>query len=407
MLARVRLDYYIAEKEHKLISQKFSVPTQYNVYFTRRSLDPCNPTLANALCADNPIVRRKVFVVLDRGLSNANLGIEQQLVKYFRAHRNALEMVSSPMVVPGGEIVKDAPRWPLHIQRQLHKFHIDRHAIVLILGGGAVLDMAGFAVATTHRGVRTVRMPTTLLSQADGGLGVKTGINSFGVKNFLGTFTAPFGVLNDSDLLLTLAPRHLISGMAEAVKVALIRDVTFWGWLEESSDRLRSFHHSSLENLVHQSAIIHLEHISKSGDPFELGSARPLDFGHWAAHKLEMLSSYKIHHGEAVAIGIAIDCRYSTEVGLLTEMELERILALLHKLGLPIWHTACDLKGSDGRLKILDGLDEFKEHVGGDLTITLLKKIGEGKETRNIDRTIVKRALSWLRKRHSSRCASK
>jgi 3-dehydroquinate synthase len=267
--------------------------------------------------------------------------------------------------------------------------------------------MAGFAAATTHRGVRNVRVPTTLLSQADAGLGVKTGINRFKVKNFLGTFTVPVAVINDYDFLRTLPPRHLISGMAEAVKVALIRDQEFFDWLLDHSIPLRSHQPSIVANLIQRSAALHLNHIACAGDPFESGSARPLDFGHWAAHRLESMTSYRLHHGEAVAIGIAIDSRYSTEVGLLSDQALDRVLRLLDGLGLPSWHRALDLKGPDGRLKILRGLDEFTEHIGGNLTITLLKQIGEGTEVDRIDHAVLRRVISWLKKRHLSRCASK
>jgi len=195
--------------------------------------------------------------------------------------------------------------------------------------------------------------------------------------------------------------------MAEAVKVALIRDQEFFDWLLDHSTSLRSHQPSMVANLIKWSATLHLNHIALAGDPFESGSARPLDFGHWAAHKLESMTSYRLHHGEAVAIGIAIDSRYSTEIGLLSEQALDQILSLLDRLGLPSWHRTLDLKGPDGRLKILRGLDEFTEHIGGDLTVTLLKRIGEGTEVDRIDHVVLRRALSWLKKRHSSRCASK
>ncbi|MBA2486962.1 MAG: 3-dehydroquinate synthase [Nitrospira sp.] len=292
------------------------------------------------------------------------------------------------------------------VQRELHKYHIDRHSFVLTIGGGAVLDMSGFAAATTHRGVRNIRLPTTLLSQADGGLGVKTGVNGFGVKNFIGTFTAPFAVVNDFDLLASLPSRHLTSGMAEAVKVALIRDKDFFEWVERNAIPLREHKSTQLHELIRKSASIHLQHIALCGDPFESGCSRPLDFGHWAAHKLESLTSYRVHHGEAVAIGMAIDSQYSAEIGLLSRHELLRALSLIEGLGLRTWHTALERVGVGGRLDILQGLEEFQEHIGGKLTLTLLKGIGQGVETDTVRTQIVIRALGLLKKRHSSRCAS-
>jgi 3-dehydroquinate synthase len=377
------------------------------VHFTNKALALSNRVLVNAICLNKTRTLRRVFAIVDAGLSKARPGLPGELKNYFDAHRDSMRLVAPPLPVPGGERVKDDPHWPLQIHKKLHRFHIDRHSVVLTIGGGAVLDMAGFAAATTHRGVRNVRVPTTLLSQADGGLGVKTGINKFKVKNFLGTFSVPVAVINDYDFLRTLPPRHLISGMAEAVKVALIRDQDFFDWLLDHAASLRSHQPSMVAHLIQRSAALHLHHIACAGDPFESGSARPLDFGHWAAHRLESMTSYRLHHGEAVAIGIAIDSRYSAEIGLLNERAFDRVLRLLDGLGLPSWHRALDRKGPEGRLMILRGLEEFTEHIGGDLAITLLKQIGEGTEVDRIDHAVLRRAISWLKKRHLSRCASK
>lgn len=399
-------DCFPPKLQDEVFAQRFSVPFAYDVHFTNKALALSNRVLVNAICRNKTSAVRRIFAIVDTGLSKARPGLSSELRNYFNAHRGSMRLVAPPLCVPGGEKVKDDPHWLLQIHKKLHHFHIDRHSIVLTIGGGAVLDMAGFAAATTHRGVRHVRVPTTLLSQADGGLGVKTGINRFKVKNFLGAFAVPVAVINDDDFLRTLPPRHLISGMAEAVKVALIRDQKFFDWLLDHSTSLRSHQPSMVANLIKWSAILHLNHIALAGDPFESGRARPLDFGHWAAHKLESMTSHQLHHGEAVAIGIAIDSRYSTEIGLLSEQALDRILHLLDRLRLPSWHRTLDRKGQDGQLKILHGLDEFAEHIGGDLAITLLKRIGEGTEVDRIDLTVLRRALSWLKKRHSSRCAS-
>jgi 3-dehydroquinate synthase len=387
-----------------VISQKFSVSMNYAVYFTHNVFNQTNRSLVNAIACRETDRRHRVFSIIDKGLSSAHRDISEKLRMYFKNQSDQLHLVAPAMIVEGGERSKEDHGLPVRIQRSLDRFHMDRQSVVLIFGGGAVLDMAGFAAATTHRGVRTVRVPTTLLSQADGGLGVKTGINCFGVKNFLGTFTPPFAVINDFSFLRTLRPRYLVSGMAEAVKVALVRDVGFFEWLEVNSGLLRKCEAGSLAKLVRRSAEIHLHHIATSGDAFECGSARPLDFGHWAAHKLETLSAYKLHHGEAVAIGIAIDSQYSTDIGLLNEPELQRILHLLDELGLPSWHPLLDMKEPAGHLKVLRGLEEFQEHIGGNLTITLLEQIGKGIEVVHVDHAMMRRTLSRLKKRYQSRC---
>jgi 3-dehydroquinate synthase len=393
--------------ESSIYSQSFLIPARYPIYFTNDAFDLSNPCLLQAVTHAESNRRHRLFVIIDQGVLKARPYLPKNLASYVKDHDQHMELAALPYVVPGGERSKNDPSLPARLQKRLYQLNIDRQSIVLIVGGGAVLDMVGYASATTHRGVRVIRLPTTVLSQGDGGLGVKNGINAFGIKNFLGTFAVPFAIVNDIQFIDTLSARHRTSGMAEAVKVALIRDAGFFDWLEANTAALSKFEPSALAYLIRHSAEIHLGHIASSGDPFESGSARPLDFGHWAAHKLETLSGYRLHHGEAVAIGMAIDSRYSTEIGLLSEQACEQILCLLDRLSLPSWHRTLDLKGPDGRPKILRGLHEFKEHIGGELTITLLKQIGQGTEVGQIDQAIICRTLSWLRKRHSSRCVSR
>jgi len=272
---------------------------------------------------------------------------------------------------------------------------------VLLVGGGALLDAGGYAAAMVHRGIRVVRLPTTVLAQGDSGVGVKNGVNAFGVKNLLGTFAPPFAVINDARFLETLGRRDTIAGMAEAVKVALIRDAEFFTWLEQHATALAAREPAPVAELVRRSAQLHLDHIATSGDPFETGSARPLDFGHWAAHKLESLTRNRLRHGEAVAIGIALDTAYSAHAGLLPQAAVESVLTLLEGLGFALWDEALEPDGSwDTRPPVLDGLAEFREHLGGELTITLLAGIGRGVDVHEIREDLVVGALAFLRRRH-------
>jgi 3-dehydroquinate synthase len=279
---------------------------------------------------------------------------------------------------------------------------LDRHSYLIAVGGGALLDAAGLAASTAHRGVRHVRVPTTTLSQCDSGVGVKNGINAFGKKNFVGTFAPPFAVLNDFQWLRTLAPRDKRAGYSEAVKVACIRDGKFFESLERDADALSNFNPDSMRRLIHRSAELHVVHIAESGDPFEFGAARPLDFGHWAAHKLEQLSDFRLRHGEAVAIGIALDVVYACRMGYLDPREAQRVLQLLEKLGFELY--APELVRTDGRqqLCMLEGLEEFREHLGGRLTITLLHAIGAGFETHEMNSPTIKDAILELQARQIS-----
>jgi 3-dehydroquinate synthase len=296
-----------------------------------------------------------------------------------------LQLVRPPLLVCGGESAKNSITIVTEILSHVDRHHIDRHSYLIAIGGGALLDVAGFAAATAHRGVRHVRIPTTTLAQADSGVGVKNGINAFGKKNFVGTFAPPFAVINDFNFIASLTPRDRRAGYVEAVKVACIRDENFFDEIECDAEKLVSFEPAAMKKLIRRCAELHLDHIAGGGDPFETGSARPLDFGHWAAHKLEQLSHFQIPHGEAVAIGIALDVIYARRIHLLAEKSAERILQLLARLGFKLFADELLNADADENLQILNGLAEFREHLGGELTITLLQEIGAGVEVHEMD----------------------
>ena len=377
--------------------QRISLGFEYPVHFTRDVLAPANATLAGALAAREPARRHRLLAVIDEGVARTRPAIAGELSAYAGAHAARMELVAPPRVVAGGEDAKNDPTLVASLLRWLHDGAIDRHSFLVIVGGGALLDVAGYAAATAHRGVRVVRVPTTVLAQADSGVGVKNGVNAFGKKNFLGTFAPPFAVLNDARFLETLPHRDRVAGMAEAVKVALLRDATFFEWLCEHAPRLATGDLGLLETLVRRTAELHLVHIATSGDPFEMGSARPLDFGHWAAHKLETMSGNRLRHGEAVAIGLAIDTLYSAATGLCDRATAEVILGTLGRLGFRLWDEALDTLGADGQPAVLEGLREFQEHLGGDLTITLLERIGRGVEVHDVRHDLVRQAIAQLR----------
>ena len=378
-------------------TQRFSVPFEYPVHFTEGIFSPGSHDLADAVASREPGRRHRLLVVIDSGVAEAWPSLPADIARYVEAHRERLRLAAEPIVVPGGEASKNDPAHTERLQARLDALGMDRHSFVVIVGGGAVLDMAGYAAATVHRGVRVVRVPTTVLAQADSGVGVKNGINAFGKKNFLGTFVPPYAVILDSRFLETLPARERIAGMAEAVKVALIRDADLFSWLRREAGALAAGAIGPLAELVRRSAELHLRHIATGGDPFELGSARPLDFGHWAAHKLEALTEHRLRHGEAVAIGIALDAIYSELSGLCGVDVTEAALALLEALGLPRWDDALDLVGPGGRRLVLAGLAEFQEHLGGELTVTMLQAIGRGVEVHEVRELLVEAALGRLR----------
>jgi 3-dehydroquinate synthase len=383
-----------------LIQRQIQVGWQLRVFFTEDVFNPANPVLKDALADAR---QRKVLVVLEDSLAQALPGLESRIERYFSAHAGRLQLVRAPLFVEGGEHAKNSLTLVTDILAQVDRHHIDRHSYLVAVGGGALLDVAGFAATTAHRGLRFVRIPTTTLSQADSGIGVKNGINAFGKKNFIGTFAPPHAVINDFNLLATLEPRDKRAGYAEAVKIACIRDRAFFEEIEREADQLAAFEPAAMKRLIHRCAELHLDHIATSGDPFETGSARPLDFGHWAAHKLEQLSDFQICHGEAVAVGLALDVLYARNIGLLDAKSAGRILDLLERLGFKLFANELLSADARDRLHILNGLEEFREHLGGELTITLLKEIGCGVEVHEMDLPKVIEAIHELRERCTGR----
>ena len=379
--------------------QEFSVPFRYQVCFTEGVFRANNRTFMLELTRLEPAKRHRYVVFVDEGVASAMPDLCAQISKYADAWPNVLQLVAAPEIIAGGEEIKNDPALVERLQRRMLDLGMDRHSFVVGIGGGAFLDMIGYVAATTHRGLRMVRIPTTVLAQNDSGVGVKTGVNAYGSKNLLGVFAPPFSVINDSDFLETLNERDRRAGMAEAVKVALIRDGAFFAALEANADRLAAFERAAVAHLIRRCAELHMRQIAFGGDPFEMGSARPLDFGHWSAHKLESLTNHEVRHGEAVAIGIALDTRYSVRKGLLAEGNDERVYSLLKRLGFRLWHPALETRNADGRLSVLAGLEEFREHLGGQLTITLLTGIGSGHEVNEMDSTLIEECLGWLKER--------
>lgn len=381
----------------RLIRQNVRVDFHYPVHFTSGVFAPGNHLLRDLLAGRAADARPpRVLCVIDQGVVAHQPDLPEAIAAWFRATDGALDLVAPPLIVPGGEAVKNDPAQVTAIQHAIHEYGIDRHSYVLAVGGGAVLDMAGYAAATAHRGVRLVRLPTTVLSQNDSGIGVKNSVNAFGKKNFLGAFAPPFAVINDAAFLTTLSDRDWRAGIAEAIKVALLKDPAFFAYLEEQATALAAREMAAMAWLIVRCAQLHLEHIATSGDPFELGSSRPLDFGHWAAHKLEQLSNYELRHGEAVAIGLALDSTYAYLAGLLPVVAWRRILDLIAAMGLPLSAPELALPALDGRLAVLAGLEEFREHLGGQLTIMLLEGIGRGREVHEMDEARILASIALL-----------
>ena len=379
------------------LQQNVEVKFSYGVHFTRGLFATSNPLLLEVLGTTNNAAK-SIIVAVDGGLLEQHPQLLAQINNYANHFADQLNLVTQPIIIPGGEAAKNDPALVTKIHRLIEQAGLCRHSYVLAIGGGAVVDMVGYAAATAHRGIRLIRIPTTVLAQNDSGVGVKNGINAFGKKNFLGTFAPPYAVLNDFDFLSTLSDRDWRSGIAEAFKVALIKDQDFFEFISNNAQKLAQRDAAAMEYLIYRCCQLHLDHIANYGDPFEMGSSRPLDFGHWAAHKLEHLTNYRLRHGEAVAIGMALDCTYSYLTGLLAKTDWQQIITTLKQLGFDLYdpELARNLAETESSDSIFCGLVEFREHLGGELAIMLLKELGEGLEVNQVNIPVYRQAILML-----------
>ncbi|MCG6145634.1 3-dehydroquinate synthase [Leptospira bandrabouensis] len=376
---------------------EFQITYRYKVYFTKDIFQKDNPVLKNFFISDISEIKqglvKKVMVVFDERLIHYHPNLVSEIKNYFQGLEPFIQLTGDIIPIPGGEECKNNQNLWESLVNAVNTHGVDRHSYILAIGGGAVLDLVGYVAAVSHRGIRLVRIPTTVLSQNDSGVGVKNSINFQGKKNFLGTFAPPVAVFNDLQFLESLDDRDWRSGMAEAIKVALIKDKDFFHWIESNASELLNRNLDTMAYLIHRCAKLHMDHIA-SGDPFEFGSSRPLDFGHWSAHKLEYLTQFSLRHGEAVAIGIALDTVYSCQKQFLSQDDCLRILSLLKTLGFVVYHPML----SDGeKQNLFLGLEEFREHLGGRLTIVLLAEIGKSLEVHEMDFKTIDTSVNFLK----------
>ena len=376
----------------------FQIPVtfKHRIVFTRNAFSVGNPALAEVLSEGGG---RRAMVFVEETVA----AFWPDLVDQIQAYFGELDLdFLGTTVFPGGEAVKADDHLVREVWAAIDTAHLDRHSYALVIGGGAFLDAVGYAAATAHRGVRLVRFPTTTLSQDDSGVGVKCAINAFGKKNWVGSFAVPYAVVNDFSFLHSQDEETRRGGLIEAVKVALVSDREFFEWIETNLTSLAALEPDALEACVEKSALLHARHIASGGDPFETGSSRPLDFGHWAAHKLETMTSYQLSHAPAVAVGLALDTLYSARAGLLKFSVADQVLRVLDGLQLAIYHPALDWLDENGRRRVLDGLDEFREHLGGQLTVLLLEDVGQGIDAHQFNEVLLGECINELRTRWES-----
>ena len=362
-----------------------SVPMRHRVWWVDDALQGDRACWCEALDG----IEGSCVAFVDSGVAQAWPEIAERLhARFADAPETRLRAVE---VMPGGETCKNGTA---HAERVAHaclELGVSRRGCVIAVGGGAVLDAVGFGASMAHRGVPVIRVPTTTLSQDDSAMGVKCGVNALGQKNALGAFGTPHGVICCSRLLSSLPLEHWLGGFSEAVKIALLKDAELLRQIERDAARIRVREMDVARPLLRRSAELHRAHILRGGDPFEQGSARPLDHGHWAAHRLEALSEWKLPHGQAVSIGIALDARIAVELGLQDEDTARRIVSTLHALGLPTAHPLLQPAS-----RLVEGLEQFRQHLGGRLSVPLITTPGAFLDVHDLPSGAVERAVQRL-----------
>jgi 3-dehydroquinate synthase len=378
----------------------FSVPWVHRLRFTDDVFGTQQEILADLLAPAEGDVARAQFWV-DANLDAANPELRPAIRRFSQTHCQRLVCVGDVQVIPGGEGVKNDLQVVQQALQAFNEAHLDRRSYIVAIGGGAMLDAIGFAAAIAHRGLRLVRLPSSTLGQGDSGVGVKNGVNLFRKKNWLGTFAAPWAVINDTKLLESLSDRDFVSGFSECVKVALLKDAGLLDNLCTSASRIRRRDMVAALPTIRQSALLHLRHITEGGDPFEMLAARPLDYGHWSAHKMEVMSSFQLRHGEAVALGVAIDTMYSSLKCGLPSQDALRVLGCLADIGFDL--DSPTMSDTD---TLFEGLEDFRQHLGGELTLTMLRAIGDPIDIHQVDRgamiEAIQRVVDFARRRQGS-----
>ncbi len=288
-----------------------------------------------------------------------------------------------------GERAKTFQVYKSLVEKLINK-NVNRKSVIIAIGGGTLGDLTGFVASTVLRGLDFFLIPTTLLSQVDSSIGGKNGINTIYGKNLIGTFYQPKKVLIDISILDTLPKKEIRSGYAEIIKHALIKDYSFFCWLEENANKLLTLNKSILEQAIYKSIMIKLHYVIKDEKEFLVNnnSRAMLNFGHTIGHAVESSYNYKkFNHGEAISIGMITEAKISNYLGLLSSNDLDRIKKHFKKCGLKIYdHILTESK-------IISKLTKDKKNFQNNINFSLINKIGSSIFYKKLDKRTVTKIL--------------
>jgi 3-dehydroquinate synthase len=296
-------------------------------------------------------------------------------------------------VLPAGERSKSMER-ALELWDWLAHGSIGRRDLVVSLGGGVINDLGGWVASGYMRGLPYVNLPTTLLAQVDGAIGGKVAVNHAVAKNLIGAFYQPTGVISNVAFLETLDERQLRSGLAESIKKAVIASPAYWDFIEQNAEAILARDLPALKRLVHCAGAIKTRLVER--DPYEDDLRRPLNFGHTVGHPLETITGYgPLFHGEAVAFGMAVESRIAAGRGLLAEADLERIIGLLRRVGLPT--SAAELPVAAPGRELVAAMEKVRLIRAGSLRYVLPVRFGESVIADDVSNDELRAALARSR----------
>ena len=321
---------------------------EYDIVCTTGLFHPQNP----ALLSVGKLAGGRRFVVVD---SNFARHFGDEMRAYFAHHGVDTKIVA----FPGGEENKSL-RMYLDILAELDAFPIHRRdEPIIAVGGGVLTDVVGFVASSYRRGVPHVKVPTTLMGYVDASVGIKAGINFNGCKNRLGSFEAPQRVFLDKTFLQTLSRRHILNGVCEIIKLAIIKDTQLLVQLEQHGDesvaaRFQNPEGAGILELAISGMLEELE-----PNLFEENLARKVDFGHTFSYGLETCPKADLLHGEAVLLDMMISCLIARKRQLLSESEVDRVFRLVDRLGIVINTSVLNAK------RLWQSLQERIQHRNG------------------------------------------
>jgi 3-dehydroquinate synthase len=366
-----------------------SQEVQYSVQFYDGIFSHANTVLLRAGVGQTPSCQRRLIVVDARVLDLYGWEIEA----YFRANRVSFRFLPLDATEPEktlGNVLK--------VVRALDDFGVNRRSDPLIaIGGGVLLDVAGFAASVHRRGLPYVRVPTTLMGLIDAGVGIKTGVNFDSHKNRIGSYFAPQRAYLDTHFLRTVDDRHIANGIAEIIKIAIIKDLALFELLEANVNTLiadRFVGYAAYREILVRATVGMLEELANN--LWETVLERVVDYGHTFSPTLEMAALPELLHGEAVAIDMALSLVLAAQRELLTPKELSRALGLIESYRLPTHHALCDEE------LLMKALADTTSHRDGLQRLPLPRGLGSAVFINDLTRAEVRSAAAYLVRRARS-----